>query len=50
MYFFGYEDFVDNFWGHHKIVLYLGVIFIHFRVFSLGQGGGWGIFFGAAKI
>ena len=23
-YFFGYEDFVDIFWGHHKIRLYLG--------------------------
>ena len=21
---FGYEDFVDIFWGHHKIGLYLG--------------------------
>ena len=36
-YFFGYEDFVDIFWGHHKIGLYLGVISMHFRVFSLGQ-------------
>ena len=25
-YFLGYEDFVDIFWGHHKIGLYLGVI------------------------
>ena len=25
-YFWGYEDFVDIFWGHHKIGLYLGVI------------------------
>ena len=23
-YFWGYEDFVDIFWGHHKIGLYLG--------------------------
>ena len=30
----GYEDFVDNFWGHHKIELYLGVISMHFRLFS----------------
>ena len=31
----GYEDFVDIFWGcHHKIGLYLGVISMHFRVFS----------------
>ena len=32
-YFLGYEDFVDIFWGHHKIGLYLGVISMHFRVF-----------------
>ena len=34
----GYEDFVDFFFGggggHHKIGLYLGVISMHFRVFS----------------
>ena len=34
-YFWGYEDFVDIFLGcHHKIGLYLGVISMHFRVFS----------------
>ena len=34
-YFLGYEDFVDIFLGcHHKIGLYLGVISMHFRVFS----------------
>ena len=33
-YFLGYEDFVDSFWGHHKIGLYLGVISMHFMVFS----------------
>ena len=33
-YFFGYEDFVEIFWGHHKIDLYLGVITMHFRAFS----------------
>ena len=33
-YFLGYEVFVDIFWGHHKIGLYLGVISMHFRVFS----------------
>ena len=33
-YFWGYEDFVKIFWGHHKIRLYLGVISIYFRVFS----------------
>ena len=31
-------DFVDIFGGHHKIGLYLGVIYMHFRVSSLGQG------------
>ena len=30
---------------HHEIGLYLGVISMHFRVFSLRQG-----FFGVAKI
>ena len=38
IYFLGYEDFVDIFWGHHKIGLYLEVISMHFRVFSEGQG------------
>ena len=38
------------FGGHHKIGLYLRVISIHFRDFSLGQGTEWGIFFGVAKI
>ena len=33
-FFLGYEDFVDIFWGHHKIGLYLGVIFMYFRDFS----------------
>ena len=28
----------DIFWGHYKIGLYLGVISMHFRVSSLGQG------------
>ena len=44
-----YEDFVDIFWGHHKIGLYLGVISMHFRDFSF-QGTEWGIFLGVAKI
>ena len=30
----GGEDFVDNFGGHHNNGLYLGVISMHFRVFS----------------
>ena len=33
-YFFGYENFVDIFWGHPKIGLVLGVISMYFRVFS----------------
>ena len=48
--FWGYEDFVDIFGGHHKIGLYLRVISKHFRVFSLGQGTEWGMFWGVAKI
>ena len=36
---------MDIFWGYHKIGLYLGVIFRHYRVFSDGQGTEWGIFF-----
>ena len=34
IFFLEYEDFVDLFGGHHKIDLYLGVISMHFRVFS----------------
>ena len=45
---------MDIFWGcHHKIGLYLGVISMHFRVFSYGPGtehAEWGIFFGVPKI
>ena len=36
--------------GHHKIGLYLGVISMHFRVFSEGQGTKWGIFLGLLKF
>ena len=46
----GYEDFVDIFGGHHKIGLYLGVISMHFRVFSGGQGTEWVIFFWLLKF
>ena len=49
-YFLGYEVFVDIFWDHHKIGLYLRVISMHFRVFSKGQGTEWRIFLGVAKI
>ena len=45
-----YEDFADNFWGHHKIGLYLVVISMHFKIFSLGQLTEWGIFLGVAQI
>ena len=36
--------------GHHKIGLYLGIISMHFRVFSKGRGKEWGYFFWVAKI
>ena len=50
-YFVGYEDFVDIFWGHHEIGLYLGVISMHFRFFfSYGQGTEWGILFWLVKF
>ena len=45
-YFMGFEDFVDIFWDHHKIGLYLEVISMNFRVFSEGQGTDWRKFFG----
>ena len=48
--FLGYEDFMDMFLGHHKIRLHLGVISMHFRVFSQGQGTEWGIVFGLLKF
>ena len=38
------------FWGHHKIGLYLQVIYMHFRVFSEGQGTEWRIFLGLLKF
>ena len=51
--FWGYEDFVDIFWGHHKIGLYLGIISMHFRVFSYyykGHCTEWGYFLGFLKL
>ena len=48
-YFWRYEDFVDIFWDHHKIGLYLEAISMHFRVFSEGQGTEWRIFLGLLK-
>ena len=38
------------FWGHHNIRLYLGVISMHFRAFSLGHGTEWGYFWGLLKF
>ena len=46
----GCEDFVDIFWGHHKIGLYLGVISMHFRVLSYGHCTEWGYFWGLLKF
>ena len=43
-YFWGYVDLVDIFGGHHKTGLVLGVISMHFRVFSYGQGTEWEYF------
>ena len=37
-------------WGHHKIVLYLGVISVHFRVFSEGLCTELGYLFGLLKF
>ena len=48
--FFGYEDFVDILGGHHKIGLYLGVISMHFSVFSLCQGQNEEYFLGLLKF
>ena len=36
--------------GHHEIGLYLVVISMHFRVFSLGQGTEWGCFLRLLKF
>ena len=44
--FFGYEDFADIFWGHHKTGPYLGVISMHLRVFFKGKVQKGDIFWG----
>ena len=56
-YFFGLKILWLNIWGNHKIGLYLGVIFMHFRVLSYGQNRGYflgllkfQIFFGMLEI
>ena len=41
---------MDIFWGHHKIGLYLGVISMHFMVFSYGKGTEWVILNFVAKM
>ena len=41
---------MDIFWGHHKIGLYFGVIFVPFRVFFLSSRYRTGIFFGLLKF
>ena len=48
VYFWGYEDFMDIFWGHHKIGLNNAAL--HLRVFSEGQGTKWRIFLGLLKF
>ena len=48
-YFWGYGDFGLYFLDHRNIGLYLGVISMHFIVFSKGQSTEWWIFFGVAK-
>ena len=41
-YFWGYEDFVDIFLGHHRIGLYLEVISMHLSVKVQNGGYFWG--------
>ena len=48
--FFGYEDFADIFWGHHKTGPYLGVISMHLRVFFKGKVQKGDIFLGLLKF
>ena len=46
----GDDEIVDIFGGHHKTGLFLGVIYIHFRAFSLSQGTESEYFWGVAKF
>ena len=41
---------MDIFGGHHKIGLYLGVISMHFRVFSSSPHTEWVVFLEVGKI
>ena len=47
---YGYEDFVDIFRDLHIFGLVFGVISMHFRVFSKGQGIKWRYVFGLLKF
>ena len=49
-YFWGYEDFVDIFWGHHKNGLYLGVISMYLGSFLKVEVQNPGYFLGVGKI
>ena len=49
-YFLGYDEIVDNFWGHPITGLFSGVIYICFRAFSSGQGRKLEYFGGVAKF
>ena len=48
--FWGYENFVDIFWGHHKIGLYLGVISMHLWSFLKVKVKKGGCFLGLVKF
>ena len=48
--FWGYEDFVDMFWGSSQNLVILSVISMHFRVFFKGQGTDLGYSFGLLKV
>ena len=48
--FWGYEDFVDIFWGHHKIGASLRVISMQVRVFFKVKVQQLGYFLGLLKF
>ena len=48
--FWGYEDFVDIFWGSSQNWASLRVISMHLRVFFKGQGTEFGYFVGLLKF
>ena len=48
--FWGCDEIVDIFWGHHKTGLFLVVISIHYRAFSSGQGTELEYILGCCKI